>query len=158
MTDAKRVEPRASVLLVEDEPLISDIAAEALAEQGFEVRAASNASEALRYLLAGSVIDVLFTDVNLPGGIDGAALARRARELRPDLPVIYTSGRQHAIDHLDPVEGAVFVPKPYDPFNLGRLVDYLVISRRAHAGAVASSIFKKKVGTGFPSENAPTQK
>ena len=137
MADAKRVERRACVLLVEDEPQISDIAAEALEEQGFEVHAVSNARDALRFLLAGSAIDILFTDVNLPGGMDGAALARRARELRPDLPVIYTSGRQYVIDHLDPVEGAMFVPKPYDPFNLGRLLDYLVISRRAHAGAFA---------------------
>ncbi len=62
--------------------------------------------------------------------MDGGALARRARELRPGLPVMYTSGRPSAIQQLQPVEGAMFVPKPYDPFNVGPLLDYLVsISR-----------------------------
>jgi CheY-like chemotaxis protein len=137
MVDATQIGRRASVLLVEDEPLISDIAAEALEEQGFEVAAASNAREALHRLNLGSPIDILFTDVNLPGDMDGAALARRARELRPDLPVIYTSGRQYEIDHLDPVDGAMFVPKPYDPFNVGRLLQYLVVAKRTRAGAFA---------------------
>ncbi len=137
MVDVMQIGRRASVLLVEDEPLISDIAAEALEEQGFEVTAASNAREALRRLNVGSPIDILFTDVNLPGGMDGAALARRARELRPDLPVIYTSGRQYVIDHLNPVDGAMFVPKPYDPFNVGRLLQYLVVAKRTRAGAFA---------------------
>src|SRR5581483_7206884 len=76
---------QANVLLVEDEPLISDVAAEALEEQGFVVATASNATDALRRLQAGSAVDILFTDINLPGGMDGATLARRARELRPDL-------------------------------------------------------------------------
>jgi CheY-like chemotaxis protein len=137
MVEVTEVARRATVLLVEDEPLISDIAAEALQEQGFEVAAVPNASEALRRLAAGYPIDVLFTDVNLPGGMDGAALAKRARELRPDLPVIYTSGRRYLIDTLEPVEGAMFVPKPYDPFNVGRLLRYLVAAKRTRAGAFA---------------------
>jgi CheY-like chemotaxis protein len=120
---------------VEDEALISEMASEALEEQGFEVESVSNARDALRRLKTGSRIDILFTDVNLPGGMDGAALARCARELRPDLPVMYTSGRRSVIDQLDPVEGAMFVPKPYDPFNLGRLLEYLVVAKRTRAGA-----------------------
>jgi CheY-like chemotaxis protein len=131
------LEKRAKVLLVEDEPLISDVAAEALEEQGFIVETVSNASDALRRLQAGPAVDILFTDINLPGGMDGAALARRARELRPDLPVIYTSGRGHATNLPDPVEGAMFVPKPYDLFNLGRLLQYLVAAQRTRTGAFA---------------------
>jgi CheY-like chemotaxis protein len=126
---AMATEKRASVLLVEDEPAISDIAAEALAEQGFEVRAVASASEALRFLTAGEPIDILFTDINLPGGMDGAALAQAARVLRPGLPVMYTSGRRSSIEHLDPIEGSMFVAKPYNPFDLGRLLDYLMSSR-----------------------------
>jgi CheY-like chemotaxis protein len=123
-------EKRASVLLVEDEPLICELAAEALEEQGFEVETVDNASDALRRLNSGLPIDILFTDVNLKGAMDGGALARRARELRPGLPVIYTSGRPSAIQQLQPVEGSMFVAKPYDPFNVGPLLDYLVsISR-----------------------------
>jgi CheY-like chemotaxis protein len=135
MVDVTQSRTRASVLLVEDEPLISDLATEALQEQGFEVAAVSNAGEALRRLLSDAPVDILFTDVNLPGGMDGAALARRARELRPNLPVIYTSGRRAVIEHLDPVEGSMFVPKPYDPFRIGRLLDYLVAAHTLPGGS-----------------------
>jgi CheY-like chemotaxis protein len=137
MTKMPTKEKRASVLLVEDEPLICDLAAEVLAEQGFEVRAASTALEALRHLMSGSQIDILFTDVNLPGGMDGEALAQRARELRPDLPVMYTSGRRHSIETLDPVEGSMFVAKPYNPFEIGQLLEYLVAARKIGHGESA---------------------
>jgi len=135
MVDVTQSEKRASVLLVEDEPMISDLATEALQEQGFEVAAVSNAGEALRRLISGARIDILFTDVNLPGGMDGGTLARRARELRPNLPVIYTSGRRAVIEQLDPVEGSMFVPKPYDLFRVGRLLDYLVAAHTLPGGS-----------------------
>ena len=139
MVDVIQSEKRASVLLVEDEPMISDLATEALQEQGFEVAAVSNAGEALRRLISGAPIDILFTDVNLPGGMDGGTLARRARELRPNLPVIYTSGRRAVIEELDPVEGSMFVPKPYDPFRIGRLFDYLVAAHALPGGSHAQA-------------------
>ena len=49
----------------------------------------------------------------------------------PDLPVLYTSGRRSQFGRLQPVEGSMFVPKPYDPFKIGRLLDYLVETTRA---------------------------
>jgi DNA-binding response OmpR family regulator len=122
-------ENNTNVLLVEDEPLICDMVAEALKEQGFAVVAVANADAALQLVMAGRPIDILFTDVNLPGGMDGEALAQRVRELIPDLPVIYTSGRRSLIDQLSPVEGAVFVPKPYNPYEIGRLLHYLVATQ-----------------------------
>jgi CheY-like chemotaxis protein len=137
MAEAMEIGPRTRVLLVEDEPLVSEVVAEALADQGFTVETATNAVEALHRLRTGLPIDILFTDVVLPGDMDGATLARRARELMPHLPVIYTSGRRHVIKGLEPVEGAMFVPKPYDFLNLGRLVQYLVVARRAHDGMFA---------------------
>jgi CheY-like chemotaxis protein len=103
------------VLLVEDEFLICDMLVEALAEHGFEVKAVANATEALRHLTCGSPCDILLTDINLPGSIDGTALARLARELRPKLPVVYASGSYNKLDDLDAVAGALFVPKPYNP-------------------------------------------
>ena len=129
MKEMQAKEKRASVLLVEDEPLICDLAAEVLAEQGFEVRAVSTAMEALRHLMSESQIDILFTDVNLPG-MDGEALAQHARRLRPDLPVMYTSGRRASIENLDPVEGSMFVAKPYNPFEIGQLLEYLVAAKK----------------------------
>ena len=93
------VAPR--VLLVEDEILISEMVAEVLAEHGYEVHVAANAKDALRHLTCGAPCDVLFTDINLPGGVDGAALAQLARKLRPDLPVVYASGQVTAIEQFD---------------------------------------------------------
>jgi len=109
---------RSRVLLVEDEFLLCDMLSEALVDHGFEVSAVANAKDALRHLTCGSPCDILVTDVNLAGSIDGAALARIARELRPDLPVVYASGSYSRIDQLDAVPGAIFVPKPYNPDKL----------------------------------------
>jgi CheY-like chemotaxis protein len=119
-TTATEVRP-IQVLLVEDEFLISEWVAESLTDQGFAVRAVTNAADALR-LLKSSPVDVLFTDINLPGCIDGTTLARQAREMLPDLPVVYASGR---VDYLDPrlrVSGSLFVAKPYVPELIGRLL------------------------------------
>jgi len=113
--------PPFRVLVVEDEFLISEWVSEALAEQGFAVRAVSNAAEALRQLTS-TAVDVLFTDINLPGGVDGLTLAHRARELFPDLPVVYASGRINALDADLRVPGAVFVAKPYLPEMVGRIL------------------------------------
>jgi CheY-like chemotaxis protein len=109
---------RSRVLLVEDEFLLCDMISEALAEHGFEVYAAANAKDALRHLTCGSPCDILLTDINLAGSIDGAALARIARELRPGLPVVYASGSYSRVEQLDAVSGSIFVPKPYDPEKL----------------------------------------
>ena len=113
---------RSRVLLVEDEFLLCDMMAGALAEHGFEVHAVANAREALRHLTCGSPCDILLTDINLPGSIDGAALARIARALRPNLPVVYASGSYSRIEELDAVAGAVFVPKPYNPDKLCEMI------------------------------------
>ena len=118
------------VLLVEDEFLIAEWVAEAFSEQGFAVHAVSNARDALRYLAAAPV-DVLFTDINLPAGMDGAALARRARELLPKLPVVYASARVAALEPQERVPDALFVRKPYEPTAVGRLIASLVDAVRA---------------------------
>jgi CheY-like chemotaxis protein len=117
------------VLVVEDEPLVGDVVCEALEEQGFAVHVVDNARAALACLSSDSPVDVLFTDLNLKGTMDGDVLAQRARELRPDLPVVYTSGRISAFDRLQRVAGSLFVPKPYDPFNVGSLLLRVVTQR-----------------------------
>ena len=114
------------VLLVEDEILISDMVAEVLAEHGFHVHAVANAKDALHHLTRGAPCDVLFTDINLPGGIDGAALAQLARELRPGLPVVYASGKVGRLDDTQAVPGSTFVPKPYDPEKVCTLLETFV--------------------------------
>jgi len=109
------------LLLVEDEFLISEMVAEDLSEQGFIVCAVANGSDALSHLASGDV-DILFTDVNLPGGMDGMMLARRAREMKPDLPVVYASGHVNAFDLERCVPGSIFIAKPYMPSLIGRIL------------------------------------
>jgi CheY-like chemotaxis protein len=109
------------ILLVEDEFLIAEWVAESLSEQGFAVRTVSNARDALGYL-ATARVDVLFTDINLGDGMDGTALARHAREMLPDLPVIYASARVAGLEPQQRVSGALFVRKPYDPEAVGRII------------------------------------
>ena len=116
-TLAKRIR----VLFVEDEFFIREWIAQSLAEQGFAVDSVTNAADALSHITRAP-IDVLLTDINLPGGMDGAALARRARELRPDVAVIYASARAALLKHEARVPGSVVLPKPYEPAAVGRLV------------------------------------
>jgi DNA-binding response OmpR family regulator len=98
------------VLLVEDEVLISMMIEDAMVARGFEVYTATNAGDALQ-VLSEAPVDVLFTDINIEGDMDGTALARRARELHPELAVLYASGTLKGI--VDAVPGSTFVPKPY---------------------------------------------
>ncbi len=122
------------VLLVEDEYLISEWVAESLAEQGFAVCTATNGMDALK-CLASVPVDILFTDINLAGGMDGTVLARRARELLPDLPVVYASGRGNTLDPQVRVPGSTFVPKPYVPSLIGRVLANAVKSAAARVPA-----------------------
>ena len=77
-------ERRTSVLLVEDEILISKLIAEVLSESGFAVHAVEGGEEALRYLASGADVDVLFTDINLVGRMDGSILRERCARNAPN--------------------------------------------------------------------------
>jgi CheY-like chemotaxis protein len=126
------VAPR-RVLVVEDQVLVRDLIVEVLIEDGFEVHAVGNARDALSHLAAGWPVDVLFTDVDLPGDIDGAKLAVLARKLRPDLAVVYASGSR---DHIDQVAGSAFVPKPYEPGEVCALLTRVTqMKRRAYSSS-----------------------
>jgi CheY-like chemotaxis protein len=116
-TDAGRIR----VLFVEDEFFIREWIAQSLSEQGFAVDSVTNAVDALLHITRAP-IDVLLTDINLPGGMDGTTLARRVRELQPDVAVIYASARAAMLQQEARVPGSLVLPKPYEPAVLGRLV------------------------------------
>ena len=116
----------ATILVVEDEALIGEMVAEALQEQGFHVFVASNGPDALRYVESGAAVDALFTDIHLPGGMTGSELASRVRSLRPEMPIVYASGRWRPTDRERLVPRSVFLPKPYDPRDAGTLLMRLV--------------------------------
>ena len=101
---------RPRVLLVEDEVLIRSLFAEALRDAGCVVIESGRAEEALAYVRAGAEIDLVFSDVRMPGELDGVELARLLGSLRPNLPVILTSGNMKPED----MSGLkFFLPKPY---------------------------------------------
>jgi signal transduction histidine kinase/CheY-like chemotaxis protein len=104
-----------TVLVVEDDPDVLDIAVRGLQELGYEVKTASDAREALDILGETTGIDVLFSDVVMPGGMNGAQLAVAAQRIRPDLKVLLTSGYTPAAlssDHGLP-ERLEVLRKPY---------------------------------------------
>ena len=80
------------ILVVDDEPDVLDMASFYLADQGYQVVTAGNGAAALRALEQNPDVALLFTDVVMPGGIDGLELADRARRLHPGLRILYTSG------------------------------------------------------------------
>ena len=90
MTEAARI------LVVEDNDGVREYAKEVLENLGFKVLEAAEAEEALRLLADPRRIDLLFTDVVLPGAITGRVLAIHARDKRPGLPVLYTTGALRA--------------------------------------------------------------
>ncbi len=100
---------RHRILVVEDDFLIRMMLVEVLADDGFDVVEAETGDAALPLL--DSSIALLVTDVQLPGALDGRALASMARQIRPDLPVIYTSGAM--AQHVDPGGQEMAVAKPY---------------------------------------------
>lgn len=103
------------ILVVEDEFLIRLVLAEALADEGYDVLEAETGEAAMSMLEADGSVGLLLTDMQLPGRLDGRALAASARRVRPDLPVIFTSGRPDTQAH-GPRE--VFVAKPYLPSDI----------------------------------------
>ena len=101
-----------TVLLVEDEPLTRMDACAGLQAAGFEVLDAPDAETALALLRSRRDIAVLFTDVQMPGGMDGLELARAVHALRPDIKILVTSGGLKLRDE-DLPDHSRFVPKPY---------------------------------------------
>jgi CheY-like chemotaxis protein len=100
------------ILIVEDEVLTRVVISEAAREAGYIVVEASDASAALAYLADGKPVDLVFTDIQLPGSVDGLELARRVRAASPEIRVLITSGNA---DERTAREVAPFLPKPYGP-------------------------------------------
>ena len=104
---------RPVVLVVEDESLIRSTAMDMVEEAGFEAIAASNADEAIRILESRNDIRAVFTDVQMPGSMDGLRLARVVRNRWPPVALIVTSGRAN-VQETDLPTGGRFLRKPYE--------------------------------------------
>jgi CheY-like chemotaxis protein len=106
-----------SILIVEDEPLVRLCAVDTVAAAGFDVIEAASAAEALRILESRSDIRVVFTDIQMPGSMDGLTLAYAVHIRWPPIKIIVTSGRELLTED-DLPEGGLFFSKPYDPTEI----------------------------------------
>ncbi|CAO3358242.1 response regulator [Azospirillum melinis] len=119
--------PGLSILMVDDDHNIRENGSALLRSWGHRVTAASGAGEALVVLRGSEPLDLLFSDIVMPPGMNGAELAREARRLRPDLPVLLASGfAAHAVVADDVAMGGYdLIAKPYDPAELRQHLDRL---------------------------------
>src|SRR5213078_4095751 len=113
-----------TVLVVEDDALVRNFVTGQLKSLGYTTLVAANAAEALSLIDRGATLDLLFTDVVMPGTMNGRQLAEEVIKRLPSVKVLFTSGyTQNAIVHhgrLDP--DIILLPKPYRKSDLARLV------------------------------------
>lgn len=111
------------ILLAEDDVLVQFTTAETLRLEGYVVLEAVDASEALSLIATGHPLDLVLSDIRMPGELDGVALTFAVKELRPHLPIVLVSS------HLDPDRAhaaEAFLAKPYQPEQLVALVEHFV--------------------------------
>jgi DNA-binding NtrC family response regulator len=113
------------VLVVEDEPLQRMLAVDLVEDAGFVAIEAENADVAMLTLDHRSDIQAVFTDIDMPGSIDGLKLAACVRDRWPPIEIIVTSGKAARAPAELPM-GSVFLPKPYDPGRLTALLREMV--------------------------------
>jgi CheY-like chemotaxis protein len=117
---------RSVVLVVEDDFLLRMDAAQVIGAAGFEVIEAANADQAIAFLEARPDISVVFTDIQMPGSMDGLKLARAVRGRWPPIKIVATSGRLN-VGETDLPEGGRFLPKPYSPAQVTGMLRELTI-------------------------------
>jgi PAS domain S-box-containing protein len=111
-----------TVLLVEDNPDVASVSTSLLEQLGYTVRRVPDADSALREIERNS-FDLVFSDIVMPGGMDGLGLARRLRELRPELPILLATGYSDAAAH---VRGDFpILRKPYEIHQLSQAISSL---------------------------------
>ena len=117
LIDLTRVRPkknnRGRILLVEDDDEVAALVGEMLGQLGYEVTRAASAAAALGALADGRSVDLIFSDIMMPGGMNGVELAREIKKRRSDIPVLLTSGYAEASVHEAQTEGIQILAKPY---------------------------------------------
>jgi signal transduction histidine kinase/ActR/RegA family two-component response regulator len=136
-----KAEPNETILLVEDNDGVRDYATRVLEELGYHVIGAADAREALELLAKHPEIDLLFTDVVLPGAVTGRVLADKAKAMKPGLPVLFTTGyTRNAIVHQGRLDPDVhLLNKPHTQQELARKVRELLNAAQLPQGSRASS-------------------
>jgi signal transduction histidine kinase/CheY-like chemotaxis protein len=118
-----------AVLVVEDDESVLATTVENLFELGYRVSVARNGSEALAMIGSDAAIDVLFTDIMMPGGINGAQLATQVRQIRPEIKVLLTSGYPRgALSRQGLPDDLPILEKPYRPEQLAAQLRMIIAS------------------------------
>ena len=117
-----------TVLVVEDEPSVLMFLEEGLEERGYDVVSARSGGEALS-MLGSSVYDiaVLVTDIRIGDGLDGWDIARSAREITPDLPIVYVTGDSAGAWDAEGVPNTRLLQKPFTRFELAAAIEALLV-------------------------------
>ena len=123
------VSRRPVVLLVEDEQLLRMDAVEMISSAGFDVVEAANADDAIEILEVRRDVVVVFTDIQMPGSMDGLKLARAVRGRWPPIKIVATSGLVD-VGEKDLPEGGRFLAKPYSPDELAGVLHDLIDARQ----------------------------
>jgi CheY-like chemotaxis protein len=110
------------VLIVEDEPITRMVASDLIADLGLAAVEAGNADEALEILKANRDVGVLFTDIDMPGAMNGIELAQKVHEHWPHIELIVTSGANN-VDDADLPDHGTFIRKPYRLSELAETVE-----------------------------------
>lgn len=112
-----------AILVVDDDALLRLTLSDYLQDHGFKVLEATTGDEALAIMAApGFAVDLVFTDVMMPGVTDGIALAKWIVENQPSIPVIVTSGDAEKANAAKEGDGFQFLPKPYDLDKLAKQI------------------------------------
>jgi signal transduction histidine kinase/CheY-like chemotaxis protein len=141
-----------TILVVEDDEAVRDITVSLLSELGYKVLKARDADSGLAIIESGVSIDLLFTDVVMPGRLKSSELARKAKERRPDIEVLFTSGyTENSIVHggrLDP--GVNLLSKPYARETLARKIRMLLDKAKERAPQMETTLISGTGETGGP--------
>ena len=116
-----------TVLVVEDEALVRLDIVDCLEDAGFVVEEAANAAQAIQILERQKDIRLIFTDVDMPGSMDGLKLAAYVRDRWPPIQIIVTSGHVSVRDDQIPAGGRFF-PKPYDRPEITRAIREMILA------------------------------
>ena len=114
----------AVLLIVDDEPLLRILAIDIAEDAGFACLEASSADEAMLFLATRADIALVFTDIEMPGSLNGLDLAKKIDDEWPSIGVIVVSGKQSPASHDLPLRGH-FLAKPYDSSQLLRMLRML---------------------------------
>ncbi|MFD2262839.1 response regulator [Lacibacterium aquatile] len=123
MSTNRNIPPKPLAVVIDDEFIIRELATSVLEDMNFETMGFTTADEAIGFIRQHhDAIKVVYTDIRMPGRLDGEALAREVAQRYPTVKVIISSGHVR-LQEQDPRDGTIFMAKPWAPADLKRLLE-----------------------------------